>query len=410
MWGCCGGSSGSPGNTYYRGPAPFSAPETNAIRNFVESRVIDGQQQIRAHIDLHSSGEYILWPYGYTYADIPLDMAVDDQNVFVTMAQTMAALNGYRPRQSSDLYIVDGSQIDWMYGVHGIFSFIFELYPRTSAEGGPYPPDEIIPAQTARNREAILYFLDLADCPYRAIGRGADYCAGNTLPPTPTATATPGADLRGYWTLDETNGQRFDNSGQNNHLSDTNGVTTQAGQVGLAADFERANRAYLSLSDAAQTGLDLSGSLTLVGWFRPETVERDQVLVSKYDYGNNGRAYRLDLRTGNRIGFIVSPDGTFTTDNLLEASPSFSINTSSWYHLAGVFDAQEQTMTLYLNGVLLATRVVAFNGINNSAAPFMLGANLSNGAPTQFYDGLLDDWRVYNRPLSQTEILSLINP
>ena len=65
-WGCCGGSSGSPSASTYRGSGPFSAPETQALRDFVRSRVVDGVQQIRAHITLHTNGELILWPYGYT--------------------------------------------------------------------------------------------------------------------------------------------------------------------------------------------------------------------------------------------------------------------------------------------------------------------------------------------------------
>jgi hypothetical protein len=412
MWGCCGGSSGSSSSSHYRGPAPFSAPETNAIRNFVDSRVIAGQQQITAHIDLHSSGEYILWPYGYTYTNIPPDMTTDDHAVFVAMAQAMAALNGYRAKQSSDLSLVDGTHIDWMYGVHGVFAFVFELYPQTSAEGGPYPPDEVIPAQVARNRAALLYFLEMADCPYRAIGQEAQYCVGGGEIPTPTPTpvVTPVANLAGYWTLDQVSGQRFDGSGQNNHLADINTVTSQNGRVGLAADFERSNREYLAINDASQTGLDIGGSLTLAGWFRAETLERDQILAAKYDYGNNDRAYRLDLRPGNSIGWIVSANGAFTTDNLLEATPMVLLNTSDWYHVAGVFDAQQQSMAIYLNGNLIASRLVTFNSINNSTVPFALGANFSNGSPTQFYDGLLDDWRVYNRALTQPEIQNLYDP
>ena len=41
----------------------------------------------------------------------------------------MARRNGYKPEQSSDLYITDGDQIDWMYGVYRIFSYTWELYP-----------------------------------------------------------------------------------------------------------------------------------------------------------------------------------------------------------------------------------------------------------------------------------------
>ena len=177
-WACCGGSSGNPAAWNYRGPGPFSATETRVLRDFVNSRVIDGRQQIGTHVTLHTNGELILYPYGYTRTDIPGDMAPDDQRTFVAMAGAMASMNGYRPMQSSDLYITDGDQIDWMYARHRIFSFTFELYPteQVSSHADHEPPDEVIAAQTARNRGALLYLIDLAACPYAASGLAGTYC------------------------------------------------------------------------------------------------------------------------------------------------------------------------------------------------------------------------------------------
>jgi hypothetical protein len=199
-WGCCGGSSGTPSSDTYRGPAIFSAPETQVVRDFVNSRVIGGKQQIVTAIDFHSYAELVLWPYGYTYTDVPADMTQDDRDVFATMGQAMAATNGYTPQQISDLYIADGSINDWLYGAHRIFSFAFEMYPVTSAQGGFYPPDEVIPAQTSRNRAAILYLLEQSGCPYTVIGKQVQYC--ETLPGAPGAlAATPGnAQIGLTWT------------------------------------------------------------------------------------------------------------------------------------------------------------------------------------------------------------------
>ena len=66
---------------------PFSAPETQAIRDFVASRVIDGRQQIRIHITLHTNGELILWPYGHTKTNIPADMTRADHAAFVALGR-----------------------------------------------------------------------------------------------------------------------------------------------------------------------------------------------------------------------------------------------------------------------------------------------------------------------------------
>ena len=95
----------------------------------------------------------------------------------LTIGVQMANTNGYTPEQSSDLYIADGTSIDWMWGNQGIWAYTFEMYP-ASGGGGFYPPDEVIPAQTSRNREAVLRLSEYADCPYRAIGKEAQYCGG----------------------------------------------------------------------------------------------------------------------------------------------------------------------------------------------------------------------------------------
>jgi len=191
-WGCCGGSSSSPSSETYRGASAFSAPETQVVRDFVNSRVVGGTQQITTNIDFHTYAELVLWPYGYTFTDVPADMTQDDHDVFVTMGQAMAATNGYTPQQSSDLYITDGDINDWLYGAHHIFTYCFEMYPVTSAQGGFYPPDEVIAAQTSRNRAAVLYLLEQSECPYSVIGKQAQYC--NLPPLAPSAlSATPGA-------------------------------------------------------------------------------------------------------------------------------------------------------------------------------------------------------------------------
>ncbi len=180
-WGCCGGSSGSPSSDTYRGPSAFSAPETARLRDFVSSRVVGGTQQIKTSISFHTYSELVLWPYGYTYTDVPSDMNADDYNVLATMGRAMAATNGYTAQQASDLYIADGTYDDWAYGVHRIFAYTFEMYP-VGSNPGFYPPDEVIGRETSRNREAVLYLLEQSDCPYRTIGKEAQYCGGT--PPT----------------------------------------------------------------------------------------------------------------------------------------------------------------------------------------------------------------------------------
>ncbi|GLU48542.1 M14 family metallopeptidase [Nocardiopsis ansamitocini] len=177
LWGCCNGSSGSPSSTTYRGPRAESSPEVRALSNFVRGRVVGGKQQIRVSIDFHTYGQLILWPYGYTYAETATGMTRDDYDTHAALGRRMAALNGYTPQQSSDLYITDGSSTDWLWANQKIFAFTYEMYPGGASGGGFYPPGSIINRETSRNRGAVLELVEYADCPQRVIGKQAQYCA-----------------------------------------------------------------------------------------------------------------------------------------------------------------------------------------------------------------------------------------
>ncbi len=178
-WACCGGSSSTKSSSTYHGSAAFSTPEARVIRDFMASRRIGGQQQIRTAITFHTAGQQILWPYGYTKTDIPGDMNAEDHAALVALARRMAATDGYTAMQSSSLYITDGDEIDWAYGHEGIFMYTMELYPshsQVSSNARFYPPDEQIGPQTERNKEAILTLIEAAGCPYAVIGKATQDC------------------------------------------------------------------------------------------------------------------------------------------------------------------------------------------------------------------------------------------
>jgi carboxypeptidase T len=200
-WGCCRGSGRHPTNADYRGPRPFSAPETRAMRDFIHSRIIGGRQQIRVSITFHIPGRLVLWPYGYTSVEVPPDMTALDHRTYVALGHAMAARNGYLPLQWGAGRRTSGSAIDWQYGTQRIFSFLIELGTSDQI------PDEMIAPETARNRSAILFLIRMAGCPYAASGGGAQYCGpffddleidrGWRINPEGTDTASDGTWARG---------------------------------------------------------------------------------------------------------------------------------------------------------------------------------------------------------------------
>jgi hypothetical protein len=105
-----------------------------------------------------------MWPYGYTYADLPADMTVDDHAALMKIGRHMAATNGYKPEQASDLYLTSGTTRDFEYGTYRIFSYTFEL------SVVDYPKDTLIASETGRNKEAVLYLIERAACPLDVLG------------------------------------------------------------------------------------------------------------------------------------------------------------------------------------------------------------------------------------------------
>lgn len=159
QWGT-GGSDTDTSSDVYMGTTPFSEPETLAIKNFVDSHL-----NAKILLSFHTFSELILYPWGHTYDRISNSA---DLAAYEKMAKTMSAWNHYTPEQSSELYIASGDTTDWAYGAHGIFSFTFELSPRSMWEGGFYPGAGVIDRVFNDNIQPCLYLIGLADNPLRA--------------------------------------------------------------------------------------------------------------------------------------------------------------------------------------------------------------------------------------------------
>ncbi|MFQ6089479.1 MAG: M14 family metallopeptidase [Candidatus Methanofastidiosia archaeon] len=156
MWGKdnIGSSPGIDGQTY-RGPSPFSEPETQAIKNLVESR------EFSISISFHSGISIILFPWGYVAKNTP------DDPMFREIASKMSLLSGYPYGNAKDrvIYLVNGEFDDWMYGEMGIISLTVEVYGRNSSNIWKYfnPPSSEIEEVGERNLELMLYVVEVSE-------------------------------------------------------------------------------------------------------------------------------------------------------------------------------------------------------------------------------------------------------
>lgn len=132
------GSSSNRRSQIYRGPYAFSEPETQALRDLIT------REPVVAHIDFHSFGQMILYPWGYTGKPAP------DRDRLAAlgdaMASAIAATHGehYKLMSASQLYTAGGTALDWSYGEAGADGFTIELRPN-GGNGFVLPPEQIVP-------------------------------------------------------------------------------------------------------------------------------------------------------------------------------------------------------------------------------------------------------------------------
>jgi hypothetical protein len=84
-----------------------------------------------------------------------------------------------------------------------------------------------------------------------------------------------------------------------------------------------------------------------------------------------------------------------------------------WVHVAASYSGSESTtgLLLYLNGSAVAatgSTAGTYTGMSNTAADVTVGCIFRDGTPT-FANGLIDDFRIYNRALSAAEVMAIFS-
>lgn len=213
------------------------------------------------------------------------------------------------------------------------------------------------------------------------------------------------SNIVSYWKLDEASGNAADSVGSNTLTN--NSVTYGTGKINNGADFEgsSANQS-LSITDASQSGLDITSDISFSFWWKPESVgAAEQYMVSKFPAAAGNYSYRLGYDGSGNINLTISNDGT-SVENLYVSLGT--INAGTWYHLVTTWKASTKTATHYKNGSSLGTAVGAMGSIHNGNTAFMLG-NYSGSSANQGVDGFLDEVGIWNKVLTSDEVTELYN-
>lgn len=136
-WGACEGADCSTNQgcfDTYRGTAPASEPETQALEAYMRTLFTDQRGPLDTDaapatssglmISLHSYGEQVLFPWGWRTSPSPNDSALE------TLGRKFGYFTGYEVCQAGEpgcIYQTDGTTDDWAYGELGIAAYTFEL-------------------------------------------------------------------------------------------------------------------------------------------------------------------------------------------------------------------------------------------------------------------------------------------
>ena len=169
---------------------------------------------------------------------------------------------------------------------------------------------------------------------------------------------------------------------------------TPTGKYGGALFFDGVND-NVRVEDSAS--LDLTGGMTVSAWVRPQTLTQWRTVVMKeqpsnLSYGLYANATANTPATEAYIGGAVR-----------RASGGGQIPLNAWTHLAGSYDGG--LIRMYVNGVQVG-QTARTGGITTSNSPLRIGGN---SVWPEWFHGLIDDVRVYQRALSATEIQADMN-
>lgn len=206
--------------------------------------------------------------------------------------------------------------------------------------------------------------------------------------------------IAGVWLFDEGNGQKArDYSGKSDDGELMNSPKWVAGKFGKALEFDgEDDYVEISLPDVFN---DIPNKdFTISFWINVQDISGSdtvwtRILEARYDNSNYVQ-FDIQINAGE-LGINVVDAGierTFIVD-----SP---ISPDTWYHVTGVWDADEDRVGLYLNGVL-QSKIGTTPASPGTQKTLNLGRR-SDGNDMSYFDGIMDEFAIFTTPLAEEEI------
>jgi PKD repeat protein len=170
------------------------------------------------------------------------------------------------------------------------------------------------------------------------------------------------------------------------------GATWGSGIDGYALNFDGED----DFLEFVSSDFDLQSTVTISAWINPSTIANYPRIAGKTHSLDDDPwvIYGLSINTNHKVLLeLASPNGTRGYARSISRIP-----TNEWTHVAGTYDGT--SVKIYINGQLEDVRSFSEPLAINSE-PFSI-ARSSYGA--NYYNGKIDDIRVYNRALNSTEI------
>ncbi|MHC4397039.1 MAG: LamG-like jellyroll fold domain-containing protein, partial [Planctomycetota bacterium] len=213
-----------------------------------------------------------------------------------------------------------------------------------------------------------------------------------------TTTSGVDANLIGWWKFDDGEGGTAADSGTGGNNGTVSGALWATGKLDGALNFDGEDD-YVSIPN--ESDFDITTNITVAVWVKLNSQSTENFMSFITKGHESAWALQRAARTGG-VSFYLN--GLTTWDGLKGTANVFD---DKWHHVAGVYDGSR--ISVYVDGKE-DTFLETTGSIGTNNWDVYIGANdedVTGATGYRYCDGLLDDARVYDRALSDTEIKEL---